>query len=451
MNEKNYMKLLRDTEKYAEKYIQKVETMRVFPSIESLSQLSVFEESMPALSTSSSEVLQLLQTYGEQATIPQTAGRYFGFVNGGQLPVSHAADWIVSTWDQNCALNAMSPLSSKLEEVCEKWLVELLRLPKNTVAGFVSGSSNAILCALAAARNTLLQRQGYDVKENGLRNAPKIRIVLGEQAHASVWKALSLLGFGTNDIEVAKADEFGCIKVDTLPTLDKHTLLILQAGNANGGGFDPINELCDLANKAGSWVHIDGAFGLWAAASNRKRHLVFGMEKADSWSVDAHKTLNVTYDCGIVLCKDKASLVNALQRNGDYLQFSKHRDGTLYTTEMSKRSRVIPLWAVLKHLGAEGVEKLIDNLCNQASYFAEELRKKDFIIENPVFFNQFMVKCKTDKETIHTLEAIQNGGVCWCGKSVWNGEPVIRISVCSHRTTKKDIDKSVQAFVQSSN
>lgn len=450
MHDNHYIKLLRKTEKYAEQYIKKAEHMKVVPDKRSINQLSVFEESMPGMSTNPDKVLQLLHTYGENATVAQTAGRYFGFVNGGQLPIAHAADWLASTWDQNSALYVMSPLSSKLEEVCERWIVELLRLPKQTAAGFVSGSSNAILCALAAARNNLLLRQGYNVVENGMRNAPKVRVVLGEQAHVTVWKALSLLGFGVKDIEVAKTDELGCIKVDTLPPLDGNTLLILQAGNANGGGFDPINELCEKANEAGAWVHIDGAFGLWAAASNRKKHLVFGMEKADSWSVDAHKTLNVTYDCGIVLCKDRASLVNALRRNGDYLQFSENRDGTLYTTEMSRRSRVIALWAVLKQLGAEGVEKLIDGLCLHAGYFAEELRKNGFIIENTVCFNQFMVKCETPKQTIDTLKAIQDSGICWCGKSIWNKEPVIRVSVCSHRTTKKDIDKSVQAFVKSS-
>lgn len=446
MNENHYKKLLRQTEKYAEKYIQKVDRIRVFPSEESRKQLSIFEEAMPTLSTDANDVLHLLQSYGEQGIIPQTGGRYFGFVNGGQLPISHAADWITSTWDQNCALYAMSPLSSTLEQVCEKWLVDLLRLPKQTAVGFVSGSSNAIICALATARNHLYQRQGYLVKEEGMRNAPPLRIVLGEQAHASVWKALSILGFGSNEIEVAKTDEYGCILVDSLPELDNKTLLILQAGNANGGGFDPLNELCELANKAGAWVHIDGAFGLWAAASNRKKHLVFGMEKADSWSADAHKTLNVTYDCGIVFCKNRSYLVEALKRNGDYLQFSEDRDGMQYTTEMSKRSRVIPLWATLKQLGAQGVEELIDQLCNQASYFADELRKNGFIVENPVFFNQFMVKSKSAMETLSVLEKVQKSGVCWCGKSVWKEEPVIRVSVCSYKTSKEDIDLSVKVF-----
>lgn len=290
VKENDYIKLLRKTEQYAERYIRKVKKMRVFPNAENINQLSIFDESMPVISTSPDKVLHLLHTYGENATVAQTAGRYFGFVNGGQLPISHAADWMASTWDQNSAFYVMSPLSSKLEEICERWIVELLRLPKQTACGFVSGSSNATLCALAAARNNLLLRQGYNVVENGMRNAPKVRVVLGEQAHASVWKALSLLGFGSNDIEVAKTDGRGCIIVDTLPSLDNNTLLILQAGNANGGGFDPIDELCEKANQVGAWVHIDGAFGLWAAASNRKKHLVFGMEKADSWSVDAHKT-----------------------------------------------------------------------------------------------------------------------------------------------------------------
>ncbi len=443
-----YLHLLGQAQKYAAAYIQGIDDMPVFPKEEAIAALGAFDEPLPAASSDPSDVLRLLHTVGAPATVAQTGGRYFGYVTGGVYPIAHAADWLTSTYDQNAALYLMSPLASKLEAVCEAWVTELLGLPNGTAAGFVSGSSSAILCALAAARNSLLLKQGYDVAQEGLRNAPELRVVLGEQAHASVLKALSLLGIGKRELILAPVDAMGRIQVDALPPLDETTLLILQAGNANGGGFDPIDELCDLANQKGAWVHVDGAFGLWAAASHRQRHLTAGLEKADSWSADAHKTLNTAYDSGIVLCKHRTALSGALQASGGYLHFSEERDGMRYTPEMSRRSRAISLWATIKQLGASGVAELIDRLCDHTAYFAQELQRQGFIIVNPPCFNQLMVKCETPDETRQVLREVQGSGVCWCGGSVYHNEPVIRVSVCSYRTTRNDIEKSVAAFVQ---
>ncbi|HBN55353.1 MAG TPA: aspartate aminotransferase family protein [Lachnospiraceae bacterium] len=372
----------------------------------------------------------------------------FGFVNGGLLPVAHAAEWLADTWNQNGALSVMSPVTAQIESVCEGWITELFGLEKGTAMGLVTGSSNAIICALAAARNTLLKRQGYDLAENGLRNAPAIRIVVGADAHSSVKAALSVLGFGKAETEIVPTDEFGRMKIENVPELDNHTLLILQAGNVNGGSYDPIDKLCDLAKERGAWVHIDGAFGLWAAASKKYRYLVKGMEKADSWSTDAHKTLNAGYDCGIVLCRHRDEFTAALQASGAYIQYGESRDGMLYTTEMSRRARAVPLWAVLKSLGAKGVEQLIDTLCGHAEHFAAGLQKAGFELVNPVFFNQFMVRCETERKTEHVLHEIQNSGICWCSGSKWKGESVIRVSICSHATTREDIDKSIRVFCQ---
>lgn len=430
-----YINLLEKTKQYAVEYIDSIHQKSPYPEESSLLGLEEFEEPLPVKSIEAMEVIDLLHKVGSKGTTAQIGGRYFGFVNGGLLPVAHAAEWLADTWNQNCALYAMSPVTSKLEDLCERWLVKLLGLRRDTAMGLVTGSANALICALAAARNELLKRQGYDLAEKGLRNAPPIRVVIGEGAHSTVKSALSVLGIGRNEIEVVPMDDFGRIKAECVPKLDSHTLLILQAGNVSGGSYDPIRELCDLANSVGAWVHIDGAFGLWAAASRKYRHLVDGLEKADSYSVDAHKTLNAGYDCGIVLCRHREALVSALQASGSYIQYSEHRDGMLYTTEMSRRARAVSLWAVLKQLGAEGVERLIDRLCDGAEYFAEELRKIGFTVVNPVFFNQFMLKGKTPEQTKDLLQSIQNSDVCWCGSSVWNGEPVIRISVCSHATT----------------
>ena len=440
--------LLEQAKEYTFDYLNNVSAMDAVPSAEALRTLASFEEPMPADSQSPSALLELLQSQGAKAISAQGGGRYFGFVNGGILPVSLAARWMADAWDQNSALYVMSPLTSKLEELCEIWLADLLGLPAGTAAGFVSGSSAAILCALAAARNELLKRQGWDVHQKGLWGAPPIRVVLGAQAHSSVFKALSLLGFGRDCVVAAPVDAQGRILADSLPALDSHTLLILQAGNVNSGAFDPIDALCQAAAKAGAWVHVDGAFGLWANACSARKHLTKGLEQADSWSADAHKTLNAPYDCGIVLCKHRAALASAMQATGSYIQYSEQRDNMLYTPEMSRRARAVELWAALKYLGKSGVSTLVETLCANAQYFADQLTQRGFRILNDVVFNQVLVACTSPEETKAALASIQSSGVCWCGGAVWGGEPVIRISVCSWRTTEADIDASVAAFVR---
>ena len=444
-------RLLEQAKQYAFDYLDGVSNRRVSPGDDALSGLAAFDEPMPEHPETPEQILSQLQTYGAPATSAQGGGRYFGFVNGGITPVGLAARWMADAWDQNSALYVMSPVASKMEELCERWLVELLGLPEGTAAGFVSGSSTAIVCALAAARNELLARQGWNVPEQGLWGAPPIRVVLGEQAHSSVLKALALLGMGKGMVTLAPVDEQGRIRPDRLPEIDQNTLLILQAGNVNSGSFDPLDVLCARANECGAWVHIDGAFGLWAAASEQTRHLVRGLERADSWSTDAHKTLNAPYDSGIVFVKDRAALVRAMQASGSYILYSEHRDGMLYTPEMSRRARSIELWATLKGFGKSGIGALVDTLCDNARSFAERLNESGFRVLNDVVFNQVLVACDSPEETKATLARLQAGGVCWCGGAVWRQEPVIRISVCSWRTTKEDVDACVAAFVAARN
>ena len=446
---KNQMKtkeLFEQAKGYAYDYIDHLEQMPVSPAASSLTEMKIFDEPMPAEHCEAEELLGLLHRYGSINTVAQTGGKYFGFVCGGSVPVSLAAKWLSDLWDQNSALFVLSPIAAKLEEVCEKWITELLALPRGTAAGFVSGSSTAIICAIAAARNELLRRQNWDVNVNGLFGAPPIRVVLSEQAHSSVFKALALLGLGKGRVELVPADEQGRISPEKLPALDRSTLLILQAGNVNSGAFDDFDQICKIANEAGAWVHVDGAFGLWAAASQRFHSLTRGMEKADSWSADAHKTLNTPYDCGVVLCKDRSALVGSMQATGSYIQYSESRDGMLYTPEMSRRARSIELWATLKYLGASGVRELMDSLCDNAQYFAEKLSENGFAVKNDVVFNQILLQCETAEKTTATLKHIQAGGECWCGGATWHNEPVIRISVSSWQTTKEDIDDCVEVF-----
>ena len=446
---RDYLDLLEQAKNSAVEYMDGMADKRAFPSAKQLEALSQFDEPLPKSGTDAASVIALLHRIGSPATTAQAGGRYFGFVNGGLLPVAHAAAWLSDSWNQNGALYQMSPATSHLEQICEEWVRELFGLPEDTALGLVTGSSNALICALAAARNELYRRQGYDIAAKGLRNAPPIRVVLGAGAHSAVFSALSVLGFGTDELEIVPVDGLGRIIPEKVPALDQQTLLILQAGNVNGGAYDDFDTLCDRARAAGAWVHIDGAFGLWAACSRKYRHLTKGFEKADSWVTDAHKTLNAGYDCGLVLCRHREALASALAASGSYIAYSENRDGMRYSTEMSRRTRGVMLWAALKQLGREGVEQLIDRLCDNAAYFADELQKAGFTLVNPPQFNQFMVKCGTASETKRVLQSIQAGGECWCGGSLWEGEPVIRVSVCSHVTTKEDIDRSVDAFRES--
>jgi len=428
-------------------YIENLERRPVYPDAASLSGLSVFDEALPDTPEDGRQILELLHEKGSPATVAQSGGRYYGFVNGSYTPTALAARWLADAWDQNPALNVISPVAAKLEQVCEGWLVELLGLPPETAAGFVSGTSTATLCGLAAGRYHLLKGLGCDVNQAGLADAPRLRVILGEQAHATVFKALALLGFGSAAFERVPVDEQGRMRADMLPPLDNHCLVIAQAGNVNSGAFDPLDEIGNKVRAAGAWLHVDGAFGLWAAAAASTRHLTRGLELADSWSADGHKTLNTPYDCGIILCRHRRSLVEALQMSGAYIQLSEQRDPMLYTSEMSRRARGVDLWATLKFFGRDGVEQLIDGLCARARQFAERLAGEGFRVLNEVVFNQVLVACDAPEQTTATLAALQQGGECWCGGSLWQGEPVIRISVCSWATSEEDVERSVAAFI----
>jgi glutamate/tyrosine decarboxylase-like PLP-dependent enzyme len=432
--------------KFAYDYYDSSQHRNVFPTPEAIKDLKEFDESLPAQPGNASGLLEMLNRYGSPATVIENGGKYFGFVIGGTIPAAMAARWLSDFWDQNAGMFMTSPIASKLESVVEKWMRQLFGFSDEVVSGFVSGSTSAIFCALAAARYRILKRMNWDVNENGLFNAPRIRIVAGQQAHGAVLKSISMLGLGKNNIEWVEADEQGRIIADKIPDLDENTILILQAGNVNSGSFDPFEKICDKAVKAKAWIHIDGAFGLWAACSEKLNHLTSGMEKATSWSVDGHKTLNTPYDCGIVMCRDQDALVSALHITGSYLMHTEARDGYSYTPEMSRRARIVELWAALKYLGQEGIKELVDGLHERSVQFADEIRKAGFKVVNEVVFNQVLVMCENDEITTLTLELIQKTGECWCGSAMWNDRKVIRVSVSSWQTTADDISESVRAF-----
>lgn len=441
--------LFEQAKQYAFDYIDNIQDKPVYPTEEALANLVLFDEPVPETIQDGAEVLKMLNDYGAPATTATTGGRYFGFVNGNVITTAAAARWMSDVWDQNAGMYVMSPIAGKLEQVVEGWCADLLGLAPDTAMGLVGGTSVTNMCCLAAARNTILQTSGWDVNAKGLFGAPPIRVVVNEQAHSSVWKGLALLGLGNERVERVPADDQGRIIVEKMPELDEQTIVILQAGHVSTGSFDHFDAICDLANTAGAWVHIDGAFGLWAAASRKLKYLTVGIEKADSWAVDGHKTLNSPYDCGILLCKHRAALKQAMAATGSYLQLnSDNRDGMFYTPDMSRRARSIELWATLKYLGREGVEQLMDGMVERAKEFGFQLAKAGFHVQNDVVFNQCLVKCDTPEETSVTMANVQRSGTMWCGGSVFNGEPAIRISVCSWSTTAEDVAMSVEALVQ---
>ncbi|MEL6917140.1 MAG: aminotransferase class V-fold PLP-dependent enzyme [Bacteroidota bacterium] len=439
-------KIFDQARSYAFSYADGIEEMQVYPSRENLERLAIFDEAFPDGQTSAENIIHRLHEYGSPATIAQTGGRYYGFVDGGAVPVSIATKWLSDFWDQCGGLYLTSPINAKLEAICENWLKEIFNLPDETVAGFVSGTSMANLSGLAAARFRLLHNQGWDVNARGLNGAPKIRVIAHAQVHASIKKTLAILGLGIETVEWLPSDDQGRLIVDKLPKLDNRCLLLLQAGNANTGAFDSFAEVCEKSRKAGAWVHIDGAFGLWAAASKTLAYLTQGMEHASSWSVDGHKTLNTPYDSGIVLCRDSEALVGALQTTGEYIIYSDQKDPILYGPEMSKRSRAIELWATMKYLGKSGIDKMVTGFHTRAKQLEEGLRNNGYTILNDVVFNQVLVACDTEELTKLTLQNIQNSGSVWCGGSTWLEKSVIRISVCSWATTKKDITTTIEVF-----
>ena len=441
--------IFKQAQQAAFQYIDEAYERNVYPTEEALDNLKHFDEDMPVVATEASEVIDFLNHYGAPATCTLLGGRYFGFVNGSAVPAGLAAKQLATVWDQNTAMRVISPIASQLEIVVEKWLKQLFQLSESTVAGFVSGTSAANFCGLAAARYRLLKRQGWDINDKGLFGAPKIRVVAGKDAHSTVIKVIGLLGLGKDNIEWVEVDAQGRIIAELIPELDDKTLLVLQAGNVNSGAFDHFDKICKIARAANAWVHIDGAFGLWAAAVEDLKHLTEGIAMANSWAVDGHKSLNTPYDCGIVLCEDEAAIVSALHMAGGYLVLSEQRDGMFYTPEMSRRARIVELWATMKYLGKRGIDEMIRGLHQRAVQFATAIRQVEgFKVLNDVVFNQVLVQCESDELTLKTIEKIQELRSCWVGGSTWKGRKVIRVSICSWATTEDDIRQSVRSFEQ---
>jgi glutamate/tyrosine decarboxylase-like PLP-dependent enzyme len=399
-------------------------------------------------------VIDDLARQAEPGLTAMGSGRYFGFVIGATLPAALAADWLVSAWDQNAGLALPTPATTAIEEIAGAWLKDVLRIPADASFAFVTGCQTAHLTALAVARGAVLERHGWNLAEGGLQGAPPLRVVAGEKRHVTVDRALRMLGIGARQVTRVPVDSQGRVLVaalrDAVAAGGGPTIVCAQAGEVNTGSFEDFHAIADLCEEHGAWMHVDGAFGLWAEASPRFRHLTDGTERADSWATDAHKWLNVPYDCGIAFCADPSAHRAAIQATASYLvqvDEAEGREPMAYTPEFSRRARSVPVYAALRQLGRSGVADLIERCCDAAAALAEGFSQiPDCLVLNEVVLNQVLVRFEDDARTTATLAALQADGEAWTSGTVWEGRPAIRFSVSSWRTTPDDIERTVAAF-----
>jgi glutamate/tyrosine decarboxylase-like PLP-dependent enzyme len=446
MDPDDVMVLLQDAATRAAAYLRALRTRAAAPSASAVERLLALDVPLPADGTDAATVLAELDALVSPATMAMAGPRFFGFVTGGALPAAVAASVLATAWDQNTVRRDVTPGTAALEEVALRWVVDALGLPPGTAGGFVTGATAANVTALAAARHALLARAGWDVEARGLFGAPELSVVLGAEVHVSVRKALATLGLGRDRVAVVPADGQGRMRADALPPLTASTILCLQAGNVNTGAFDPCAELVRRAREAGAWVHVDGAFGLWARAAPGRAAPASGVEGADSWATDAHKWLNVPYDSGIVLVQDGAALRAAMGTTAAYLPATGHREPSDCTPELSRRARGVEVWAALRALGRAGLAELVERCCRHAGRFAEGLSAAGHRVLNEVALNQVLVSFGNADRTRRVIAAVQADGTCWCGGTVWQGHTAMRISVSSWATTDEDVERSLEAI-----
>jgi glutamate/tyrosine decarboxylase-like PLP-dependent enzyme len=394
------------------------------------------------------EVLRLLDCIGSPATVAMAGPRYFGFVIGGSLPAALAANWLAGAWDQCPGLFVASPVGTVLEEISLRWLLDVLKLPAGCAGSFVTGATVANFTALAAARHAVLERAGWDVEADGLFGAPPVTVIAGDEAHPALLKALGMLGMGRQRVVKVPVDGQGSMRAGEIPRITGPAIVCMQAGNVNTGAFDPAAEICARAHEAGAWVHVDGAFGLWAAASPKLEHLVEGVAAADSWATDAHKWLNVPYDSGLAFVRDPQALRRAMAVTAAYLPQSAHREPSHFTPELSRRARGVEVWAALRSLGRSGLTDLIERNCGHARRFAEALSAAGCQVLNDVVLNQVLVTFGDAARTTQVIEAVQRDGTCWCGPTVWQDHTAMRISVSSWATRDEEVERSIEAILR---
>jgi glutamate/tyrosine decarboxylase-like PLP-dependent enzyme len=439
--------LLLDAATRAAGYLEAIDERTVVPDPAAVVRLDELDRPLPQEPSDPSVPLVELDSHAA-AIMAMSGGRFFGFVIGGTLPAALAANWLAAAWDQNSALVAVTPLTANVEAVALRWLVDLLGLPMGTGAGFVTGGTMANFSCLVAARHAVLENVGWHVEADGLFGAPPVSVVVGDEAHPTLFKSLGLAGFGRSRVVRVPVDDQGRMRADALPELTGPAIVCLQAGNVNTGAFDPAEAIIPRAKAAGAWVHVDGAFGLWAAASPQHARLLAGYADADSWATDAHKYLNTPYDSGLAFVRDPQTLRAAMAISAAYLPASASRDPSDYTPELSRRARGVDVWAALRSLGRAGVAELVERTCQHAQRFAQGLHEAGYRVLNEVVLNQVLVEFGDAATTQRVITGIQQDGTCWVGGTVWQGHTAMRISVSSWRTTDADVERSLAAMIR---
>jgi glutamate/tyrosine decarboxylase-like PLP-dependent enzyme len=445
--------LLHQTADHAADFLESLGERPVMPKVDLEALRKRMGGPVPDGPSDPHEVVEELADVGGEAAVAIPGGRYFGFVIGGAVPASLAADWLTSTWDQNAGLYVAGAAAAVAEETAGRWIADLLKLPRATSFAFVTGTQMAHATAMAAARNHVLHEVGWDAEEKGLTGAPQIRVFAGEKAHSTFPRALRFIGLGTGSIEWIPADDQGRMRPEelrkALAAHDGPKIVCTKAGEVNTGSFDDFHAIADAAGEAGAWLHVDGAFGLWAAASPRFEHLVDGAERADSWATDGHKWLNVPYDCGIMLCARPEAHRRAISVYADYLIHAGEggpRDQMDWTPEFSRRARGFTAYAAIRQLGRSGIAELVERCCNHAARFAREIPATGAEVLNDVVLNQVLFRYDTDERTLDILRRVQESGEAWMSGSVWDGRQAIRLSVSNWQTSDADIERTVAAF-----
>jgi glutamate/tyrosine decarboxylase-like PLP-dependent enzyme len=440
--------LLLDAAERSSRYLASLDERGVAAASEAVeSLLRALDGPQPERPLPPAEVLGFLDELGSPATVASAGGRYFGFVTGGSLPATLAANWLAGAWDQNAFSFVSSPAASLFEETALRWIKAAVGLPDSAAGALVTGATMANFTCLAAARHRVLQDAGWDVEERGLTGAPKITVIVGDEVHATLLKVFGLLGLGRADVVRVPVDDQGRMRADALPAISGPAVVCLQAGNVNSGAFDPFAEIIPRLRQSRAWIHVDAAFGLWAAASPAFAEPCRGLDLADSWATDAHKWLNVPYDCGLAVVRDEEALARAMSIHGAYLLPSERRDAIDFTPDSSRRARAVEVWAALASLGRQGLRELVERNCRQARRFAEGLVHAGAEVLNDVVLNQVVVAFGDDERTREVIRRVQASGECWCGGTRWHDREAMRISVSCWRTSDADVERSLEAIV----
>jgi len=440
--------LLDKAKSYAEDFLKNMNTEKIQVSDENRKKLHALDFKLQNEQVNEEEVIDKLNALISPATMKMTSSKFFGFVIGGAYPVSIASNWLSTVWDQNSGLELTTPGTAKVEEISAQWMLKILGLPAKSATAFVTGATVANFTALAAARNKVFKNAGWDVEADGLIGAPELQIIISEESHPTVYKSLAMLGLGRNRVTKVPTDDQGRMDLKHFPTIEENSIIITQAGNINSGACDPIGEICDLAASKNTWVHVDGAFGLWARASSQHKHLLVGIEKADSWATDAHKWLNVPYDSGLAFVKHEHALKAAMAITASYLPTENAgRNPSDYTPELSRRARGVDIYAVLHHLGISGLEALIDRCCACARQFADGFIQAGYTVMNEVVLNQVVIDFGSEKINLAIIDQVQKDGTCWVGQTIWKGTTAMRISVSNWQTDSEDVKQSLEVIL----